>query len=354
MNTATTNIPLARHIEALLLQHDCVVVPGFGGFITNYVEAQPEQQEATTVFYPPYRVVRFNQSLQQSDGLLVGSYMTAYDAAFPAAERQMQKDVDEMVGRLALTGRYELDHIGLLRMDLSHHITLESAESGLTTPSFYGLSTLEMASAEAVEAERKLKEAIELTTLVPVVTEPANEEEDNDTVTISIRRRWVDVAISAAAAVLLFFLFSYPMMNEPSADDVVVAGAQPTTVTKQNATQQAAQPAETPVATAHAEAEETAEVAEQPDVQPAQEQETATTEAAFSIVLASYVAEPNSLEYIEQLAKAGFKEGRFERTGKVNRVLYGRYASADAANKALKALKEQSGEFREAWVYDYQ
>ena len=340
-------IPLARHIESLLLQHDCVVVPGFGGFITNYVEAQPEQQDAMTVFYPPYRVVRFNQSLQQSDGLLVGSYMTAYDAAFPAAEKQMQRDVNEMVTRLYLDGSYELENIGLLRMDLTRHITLETAESGLTTPAFYGLSMLEIQSAEAVEAERKLKEAIELTTIVPVVTEPANEEEDNGTVTISIRRRWVDIAISAAAAVLLFFLFSYPMMHESATDDVVVAssvstqvGAKATHSDNAVAVQNAGKKQETP-----------APKAEQPVQQP---QTTVTeTKGKFAIVLASYVAEKNSLEYVADLAKAGFKEGRFERTGKVNRVLYGYYPTEEAANKALKELKEQSKEFAEGWIFEY-
>lgn len=348
-----TKMPLAKHIETLLLQHDCVVVPGFGGFITNYVEAQPEQQDAMTVFYPPYRVVRFNQSLQQSDGLLVGSYMMAYDAAFPAAEKQMLRDVSEMVRGLSLTGRYELENIGLLRMDLSHRITLETVESGLTTPSFFGLTSMEMPSAEAVEAERKLKEAIELTTMVPVVTEAANEEEDNGTVTISIRRRWVDIAISAAAAVLLFFLFSYPMMHEPTMDDVVVAGAQPTAVTKK------AEPAPVQVAETQQTAAPVAETKTTPQTEAQEAPSTPVVkeskgEGRFSIVLASYVAEKSSLEFIDNLAKAGMKEGRYERTGKVNRVLYGRYPTAEAANQALKGLKEQSKEFNEAWVFEYE
>lgn len=335
--------PLARHLETLLLQHDCVVVPGFGGFITNYVEALSEQQDTTTVFYPPYRVVRFNQSLQQSDGLLVGSYMAAYDAAFPAAEKQMRRDVNAMVDALLLDGSYTLTNIGTLHMDLNHCVTLDTAESGLTTPALYGLSTLQLPSAEAVEAERKLKEAIELTTLVPVVTEPGNEAEDNGTVTISIRRRWVDIAISAAAAVLLFFLFSYPMMHDQATDDVVVAGTGMTRTT----------PA-TPVAAKVEVKAERIEAAATP-------QETATpavveteTKATFSIVLASYVAEKSSLEYVDDLTKAGFKEGRFERTGRVGRVLYGHYSTEEAAQKALKALKEQSKEFAEAWVYEYE
>ena len=33
-------IELARHIEILLLENDCVIIPDFGGFIAHY---QPEQ-----------------------------------------------------------------------------------------------------------------------------------------------------------------------------------------------------------------------------------------------------------------------------------------------------------------------
>lgn len=343
-------ISLARHIETLLLRHDCVVVPGFGGFITNYVEAMQEQHDASMVFFPPYRVVRFNQSLTQNDGLLVGSYMSAYDAAFPAAEKQMQQDVNTMVDRLKLDGRYELENIGTLRMDLNHTVTLETAESGIATPGFYGLSSLHLRSAEAVEAERKLKEAIELTTMVPVVAAPAETEESRGDVTIRIRRRWVDIAISAAAAVLLFFLFSYPMMREPAAGDVVVAGVK-TSVTDRPSSPSVSQTTPPSPLSAEEGVKEEETVTDSPS---SSEKESGDEVSPFSIVLASYVAEPNALEYVDNLAKAGFKEGRFERTGKVSRVLYGHYTSEKAANDALRQLKEQSKEFAEAWVYEYQ
>ena len=32
-------IELAQHIEALLLENDCVIVPGFGGFVAHYAPA---------------------------------------------------------------------------------------------------------------------------------------------------------------------------------------------------------------------------------------------------------------------------------------------------------------------------
>ena len=61
-------ISLARHIELLLLEHDCVIVPGLGGFIANHTEARYTGDEEH-LFLPPYRTIGFNQQLQVNDGL---------------------------------------------------------------------------------------------------------------------------------------------------------------------------------------------------------------------------------------------------------------------------------------------
>ena len=44
-------IELAQHIEALLLENDCVIVPGFGGFVAHYAPATHVKEE--NLFLPP-------------------------------------------------------------------------------------------------------------------------------------------------------------------------------------------------------------------------------------------------------------------------------------------------------------
>jgi len=56
------------YIGALLYQHDCVVIPGFGGFIANYAPATINPVQHT--FMPPSRQIMFNASLHHNDGLL--------------------------------------------------------------------------------------------------------------------------------------------------------------------------------------------------------------------------------------------------------------------------------------------
>ena len=61
-------IELSRHIEMLLLENDCVVVPDFGGFIAHYQPARYVEEEG--IFLPPLRTVGFNPQLTMNDGML--------------------------------------------------------------------------------------------------------------------------------------------------------------------------------------------------------------------------------------------------------------------------------------------
>ena len=70
---------LVKHIEILLLDHDCVVVPQIGGFVTCNAPAKYVEEE--NLFLPPIRTVGFNERLKADDGLLVRSYVEAYDCS---------------------------------------------------------------------------------------------------------------------------------------------------------------------------------------------------------------------------------------------------------------------------------
>ena len=292
-----------------MLEHDCVVIPGFGGFITNAEEARFLEQEWQMM--PPYRTVRFNQALKSNDGLLVQSYMNIYDASFPAAQKQMQMDIDEMMDQLNLTGEYAMENIGTLRIDINHNISLETDESGINTPWFYGLSSFALEPVEAIEKQREIATAIQQTSVLPV-TSAGNDEEKSKTVVVKFNRRWIDVAVSAAAAVMLFFLLSYS--SEPKATtDTLTASA--------------------------------VNISEQSD-------EVAVPNGRFALVMASYTTRANGEEYIQKLAEEGYKEGRFFEKGKMTRVLYGQYATAEDADAALHELREKNSEFKQAWVLE--
>ena len=91
-------IELAQHIEVLLLENDCVIVPGLGGFVAHYTPAMRVAEENT--FLPPTRIIGFNPQLKMNDGLLVQSYMAVYGTDFSDATRIVDKSVKELLSLL--------------------------------------------------------------------------------------------------------------------------------------------------------------------------------------------------------------------------------------------------------------
>ena len=48
-------IELAQHIETLLLDNDCVIIPGFGGFITHYTPAKIDIDNGICLRIKPHK-----------------------------------------------------------------------------------------------------------------------------------------------------------------------------------------------------------------------------------------------------------------------------------------------------------
>jgi hypothetical protein len=70
-------------IAELLSLHDCVIIPGFGGFIGNYFPARIDRVHHT--FEPPTKKLLFNINLKQNDGLLASAVAASFSASYADA-----------------------------------------------------------------------------------------------------------------------------------------------------------------------------------------------------------------------------------------------------------------------------
>ena len=62
------NRPIEHYISNLLYLHNCVIIPGFGGFVGNKKSAYIHP--VSGIIYPPSKALLFNKNLTQNDGLL--------------------------------------------------------------------------------------------------------------------------------------------------------------------------------------------------------------------------------------------------------------------------------------------
>ena len=60
---------LDHHLHRLFLDHDCIVVPGLGGFVCNRKPARYDDKRQELI--PPSRTILFNERIVHHDGVLV-------------------------------------------------------------------------------------------------------------------------------------------------------------------------------------------------------------------------------------------------------------------------------------------
>lgn len=194
-------IELAQHIEALLLENDCVIVPGLGGFVAHYAPATRVKEE--NIFLPPTRIIGFNPQLKMNDGLLVQSYMSVYGTNFSDATKMVERKASELIETLHEDGRADLPNVGEVRFTIHNTFDFVPYDNKLTTPYLYGLDAFEM---QELSALAKLKE--ENVTSIPVTLNKGKR-----TYAIRFNRAYLANAAAVVAAIVLSFFFSTPIEN---------------------------------------------------------------------------------------------------------------------------------------------
>lgn len=384
---------LTKHIEALLVENDCVILPQFGGFVTNHTPARWIEEEKT--FLPPYRTIGFNSQLKINDGLLVQSYMLTHDATYPEANRLAEAAIEKLSQELYKEGQVELHGIGTLRRTIVGEYQFDPTENGVITPALYGLGAVEMKTLAMLEEERKQKPAPRVEVETKVIEAPVIEKEEKDrTITIKIRHEWITNAVAAVAAVMLFFFLSTPVdntyieeenyaslgdisvfeqikkesllttlmeapatkaaptvtMEKPAskpattAKPAPIAKTEPTPVAKAEPTP-AAKPASAPVAKAEPTPVAKAEPAPVANVAPAPQKKS----ASYNIIIASVPAESDAQHTIDSFAAKGHP-GAFliKGNGRFRIALQAFDTEAEAYDKVNELKKNPL--FKDAWV----
>jgi hypothetical protein len=83
---------LANYISDLLYRYECVIVPKFGGFVTNNKSARIDAANHT--LYPPYKQITFNSHLKNNDGLLANYIASMDNISYECAVNYIQFEID--------------------------------------------------------------------------------------------------------------------------------------------------------------------------------------------------------------------------------------------------------------------
>lgn len=357
-------IELERHIEVLLLNNDCVIIPNFGGFMVHHVEARYDEKDH--IFLPPYRTLGFNPQLKMNDSLLAQSYIEAYDISYPEAIKRIVSEVDELNQILDNEGEYELNDIGTLHRNEMGSFDFVPCDAGILTPYLYGLSSFELESLssikakrnkEVIEAEKEITniptgiQALEKANIFANQSSLSNKTEDEQEDQEKSIRISISMLRNAAAVAILFvvlMLIPTPLSNKKDKliqselntsllykiipNDVITEKAGVNPLEKIASKPQ-------PESTKEVKAKEVVEEVNTPKKQ----------ETFYTIVLASRITKKNAEAYTESLKNKGLENAEMIAKGAHIKVICGRYESEKEAYKAMNKLNNNP-DFADCWV----
>ena len=143
---------LADHIRPLLRDHDCVIIPGFGGLVADFAPAR--LHPGRHLLSAPTKQVAFNQALTRNDGLLVDALAQHLHLPAAQAHELLRQAVARLNEDLQATHRTELPGIGVFRRAAGRGLSFEYTGSDNLLPAAYGLPELTARPVRAADARR--------------------------------------------------------------------------------------------------------------------------------------------------------------------------------------------------------
>lgn len=153
---------IGRYIKKLLQEHNIVIVPGLGAFVSVYKPAYMDDK--TGQLHPPSKVVSFNENIKNNGGLLTGMIAGEEHISHRKAVGKLEKICDEILYNLDKGEKVTIEETGTLYHDDKGILCFEPVPSlnfltdsfGLEPVTLYSEKETHLQSSES--QQNKLKE----------------------------------------------------------------------------------------------------------------------------------------------------------------------------------------------------
>ena len=161
---------LAKYISDLLYRYECVIVPNFGGFVSNEISAKVNH--FTHTFSAPSKQLTFNSNLQNNDGLLVNYVATSENISYSKAVQYINKEVDSWKSILN-NNELEIENIGSFNLNNDGNYIFEPSNTINYLTSSFGLNSYVSPAVKRIVYKEKVKQ---LETIAPILPSKENKK----------------------------------------------------------------------------------------------------------------------------------------------------------------------------------
>ena len=186
---------LANYISNLLYRYECVIVPNFGGFVTQEISAKVNH--FTHTFDAPSKQLSFNSHLQKNDGLLANYIATAENISYAKALDSIQNEVNSWKHKVG-NEELELDLIGSFTTNKEGKLVFEPSYTLNYLTQSFGLSSYVSPAIKRLTYKEKIKQLDRVT----------------PSIEISENKRKTPAFIKYAASIAILFAMGTVTWNE--------------------------------------------------------------------------------------------------------------------------------------------
>ena len=305
---------IEQYISQLLYRYQCVTVPGFGAFLTEFQSAHLDENSHS--FYPPKKMVSFNPFIKNNDGLLANHLAQAEKISYEIAVNTIQNEVSHWKTKIQEFGSFSVKNVGDFSLNSEKNIVFVPTDQINYLTASFGLNSFVSPS---VKREVYKKEVEKLEKNAPIIFMPEK------------KRNYA--ALKYAAVFLLSAgitgTFGYKYYENKIAEETLIVQ---TNVQKkvnqkiQEATFYISNPLPSVTLTVPSE------------------------KMPYCVVAGAFRIESNAEEQYQRLLKLGFKKAKRLAPNKhgLFPVLYGSYSTYSEANEAMKNIQKLDN--KDAWL----
>lgn len=153
---------LTPYIKDLLYRYDKVIIPNFGGFISNKISAQIDEDNHT--FYPPKKELAFNSNLKENDDLLAEYIVSKDHITKEAAQNFINFQIDDWFKKLEKEP-LTLEGIGIFIKDTQGKLQFLPDETSNFLADSFGLAQIKKSQVKRTTTSEISDEKIQKTPL---------------------------------------------------------------------------------------------------------------------------------------------------------------------------------------------
>jgi len=302
---------LDQYISDLLYRYECVILPNFGAFLTQYKSARVH--ESTNAFYPPQKRLSFNAQLTDNDGLLANYIAKSEMIPHEEANNRIATYVRFLFDSLHRGETQVLENIGSLSLTADSHVIFEPSYHLNYLTNAFGLASF---TTPQIAREVYKEEVVKLEEKAPIAFTPERRSSN-----------WIKYAV--AGMVILGGIGLAGFKYVQNVEEFNYASQQEADVQLEGKIQEATFIIENPL--------------------PAVTLSVLKPAGKYHIVAGAFRQEENAAKKVSELRDKGYKARQIgtNRYG-LHQVVYGSFSDSKSALAELRAVRTTDN--KAAWL----